>query len=215
MTKKCNNCRLVNYGDAAKCIRCESELVEISSDRRSAGSSFVRRAVICVAVCIAVVLGFYFSLIITSKSLSLEQKLTVQAGIGVLENKGFANEASLLRSLAVYRATDSWFNSMIPKENAFAATNYPFGIVTLYSDFFAYPIDDVERAAILLHEARHLSGGDEKDAYEFVWKHREQLGWTKEKYYNSTVWKNVRAQTRDYSPSLFICGQTELNDCTE
>ena len=87
--------------------------------------------------------------------------------------------------------------------------------MTLYSDFFAYPADDVERAAILLHEARHLKGKDEKDAYEFVWRNRKVLGWTKERYLDSPVWVNVRRQTRDEVPELFICPNNEFGDCTE
>ena len=121
----------------------------------------------------------------------------------------------MLEHFAVFRGTDNWFNSLVPKENAYAATNFPFEIMTVYPDFFAYPVDDVERAAILLHEARHLKGGDEKDAYEFVWKNRFKLGWTKEGYYNSPVWKNVRRQTREYAPGLFACPGNDFDDCTE
>ena len=57
--------------------------------------------------------------------------------------------------------------------------------MTIYPDFFQFPADDTERAAILFHEAKHLEGKDEKEAYEFVWKNRKKLGWTKEKYGNS------------------------------
>lgn len=121
----------------------------------------------------------------------------------------------MLDSYAVYRSSDSWFNSMIPKENAYAATNFPFEIMTIYPDFYTYPTDETERAAILLHEARHLQGKDEKDAYEFVWKNRNKLGWTKERYFNSPLWKNVRSQTREYAPWLFSCEGSDFNDCTE
>ena len=121
----------------------------------------------------------------------------------------------MLEKFTVYRSSDSWFNKMIPKENAFAATNFPFEIMTLYADFFTYPVDEIERAAILLHEARHLQGKDEKDAYEFVWKSRAKLGWTKDKYLHAPVWENVRRQTREYAPSLFICEGSEFKDCTE
>ena len=218
MNKKCPDCRLVNYADADKCVRCESVF---SADRTivamegKRSPSIAARAAICIVVCLAVIVGFYFSLIGSSRSLSREQKATVQDSINIIRAKGFETEASMLDKYAVYRSSDSWFNSMIPKENAYAATNFPFEIMTIYSDFFTYPTDETERAAILLHEARHLHGGDEKDAYEFVWKNRVKLGWTKDKYYNSPVWKNVRSQTREYAPSLFICEGSDFNDCTD
>jgi hypothetical protein len=70
--------------------------------------------------------------------------------------------------VAVFRANDNWLNASVEKENAYAATNYPFEIVTIYPDFFRFTVDDTERAAILLHEAQHLKGKDEKESYEFV-----------------------------------------------
>ena len=87
--------------------------------------------------------------------------------------------------------------------------------MTIYPDFFKFPVDDTERAAILLHEARHMRGEDEHDAYAFVWKHRKQLGWTRDKYGNSPVWTGVRKQTRDTVPELFVCESNEYKDCTE
>ncbi len=100
------------------------------------------------------------------------------------------------------------------KENAFAATNFPFEIVTLYPDFFTYPADDIERAAILLHEAKHLQGKDEPEAYEYVLKNRGRLGWTGKVYGRPEVWLNVRRQTREYRPNLFICEFNDFGDCT-
>lgn len=87
--------------------------------------------------------------------------------------------------------------------------------MTIYPDFFEYTQDDTERAAILLHEAQHLKGADEKEAYEFVWRRRKQLGWTKENYRDSVVWRNVRKQTIEFAPNLFICDGSESGDCTE
>ena len=173
------------------------------------------RAAICFCVCVALIFGFYLSLIGTAKPLTLDEKDVVRSAIKVLKEKGFSTEAMLLSNFTVYRRTDNWLNASVAKENAFAATNFPFEIMTLYPDFFAYPADDTERAAILLHEARHLQGSDEKEAYEFVWKNRNKLGWTKEKYMNSHVWKNIRNQTREYAPNLFVCDITEFYDCTE
>jgi hypothetical protein len=160
-------------------------------------------------------LGFYLSLIGSAGSLSIEQKYVVRQAIAVLKERGFYDEVRLLNTFTVYRGTDNWLNASVAKENAYAATNFPFEIMTLYSDFFAYPQDDVERAAILLHESKHLAGADEHDAYEFVWKNRGQLGWTREAYGNSPVWQNVRRQTRETVPEMFICEAKDLGDCTE
>jgi hypothetical protein len=87
--------------------------------------------------------------------------------------------------------------------------------MTLYPAFFERSTDDVERAAILLHEAKHLEGKGEPAAYEFVWLNRKRLGWTSKKYGESEVWLNVRSQTKEYAPSLFVCEVKELGDCTE
>jgi hypothetical protein len=163
----------------------------------------------------AVLFGFYLSLIASARSLAMDQKYAVRRAIAVLREKGFDDEVLLLESLTVFRSNDNWLNASVAKENAYAATNFPFEIMTLYPDFFTYPMDDTERAAVLLHESKHLAGKDEHDAYEFVWKNRRQLGWVKEKYGSSPVWENVRRQTMENVPELFICDRNEFNDCTE
>lgn len=132
-----------------------------------------------------------------------------------MREKGFTSDAMLLDNFTVYRRNDNWLNASVAKENAYAATNFPFEIMTLYPDFFTYPIDDTERAAILLHEARHLRGEEEPAAYTYVWKNRIQLGWTREKYSASPVWSNIRSQTRDTVPELFTCSEKDFGDCTE
>jgi hypothetical protein len=161
------------------------------------------------------VAGFYASLLISSDRIALDQRREVEAAIEILEKSGFSEETFYLRHLAVFRSNDNWLNASVEKENAYAATNFPFEIVTLYPDFFTYPADATERAAVLLHEARHLAGKDEKDAYEFVWKNRKRLGWTRESYGDSSVWLAVRKQTREYSPDLFVCDFNVYGDCTE
>jgi hypothetical protein len=173
------------------------------------------RIFVCAAVCVAVLLGFYLSLIASAKRLTIDEKSTVRRAIAVLRDKGFTEEAFLLDNLTAFRSDDNWLNATVAKENAYAATNFPFEIVTLYSDFFTYPVDDLERAAILLHEARHLKGKDEEDAYRFVWTHRAQLGWTQERYAASAVWQNVRKQTQDTVPDLFRCDGVKSGDCDE
>jgi len=173
-----------------------------------------RTFVIFLIVCIFTFGGFYLSLIFTASPLTSEEKAQVDASIELLEKRGFINEAFVLRDLATFRNNDNWLNASVPKENAFAATNYPFGIITLYPDFFSYPKDDTERAAILLHEARHLKGYDEEDAYEFVWRNRNYLGWSADKYASSETWLNIRRQTKEYVPNLFVCDFHPYNDCT-
>ncbi len=218
MTKKCANCNLVNFPEAITCSRCDLILVaavKAKTRERTKGADILIRCLICFCVCLAVIFGFYLSLIASAKSLTYDQKVTLRAAIDKLKEKGFSNEAVLLDNFTVYRSNDNWLNASVAKENAYAATNFPFEVMTLYSDFFTYPVDDTERAAILLHEAKHLAGKNEHDAYEFVWKHREQLGWTKENYSGSFVWQNIRKQTRDNAPNLFVCDLNEFADCTD
>lgn len=219
MNKKCPNCRLVNFPDAQKCSRCASELSGISilseKTKPSLKSQIIKRAVICVGVCLFCITGFYLSLVLSAKSLNYEEKQIVNDAILLLEEKGFSNDVFLLRYITSFRANDNWLNASTRFENAYAATNFPFEIMTIYPEFFIYPNDDTERAAILLHEAQHLKGADEKEAYSFVWKNRKQLGWTKQAYENSLVWRNVRKQTKEVAPELFVCDINEFGDCTE
>ena len=133
----------------------------------------------------------------------------------IIGEKGFTAEVFFLKNLTSFRSNDNWLNASVEKENAYAATNYPFEIMTIYADFYEIPVDDTERAAILLHEARHLFGADEKDAYTYVWKNRFKLGWTKENYLKSVVWINVRKQTKEVNPEIFQCPEKLYGDCTE
>lgn len=218
MTKKCPNCKLVNFPTAETCARCGIAFRETGSEtshRRSIKSTILRRAFICLLVSFIALAGFYVSMLSSASSLSYEQKKTVERSIRILEEKGFSNEAFFLKRLAAYRGNDNWLNASVAKESAFAATNFPFEIVTLYPDFFTYPADDTERAAILLHEARHLKGEDEKEAYEFVWQNRKKLGWVSETYGHSVVWNEIRKQTKEYVPNLFVCDTNPFGDCTE
>lgn len=218
MNKKCPNCKLINFPTAACCARCDLNLLEVKT--LPANNSFLRskifrRAVVCLCVIICSVLGFYLSLIFSAKQLNYEERKSVERATNILEAKGFALEAGMLRYFTVFRSNDHWLNASVVKENAYAATNFPLEIMTVYPDFFNRPIDDTERAAILLHEARHLKGADEKEAYEFVWRNRKKLGWVKETHGNSNVWRTVRNQTREIVPNLFVCDVNEFADCTE
>ncbi len=221
MKKLCPNCQLVNFSHSPECVRCRFRLIEISApesdgtEKSSFKSKFFRRAVICAAVCVLTLLGFYLSMIFTSASLKYDEEKQVQIAIQLLDEKDFSTEVFLLKHLTSFRGNDNWLNASTKFENAYAATNFPFEIMTVYPDFFIYSADDTERAAILLHEAQHLKGADEKEAYEFVWRNRQKLGWTKETHGSSVVWRNVRQQTRDYAPNLFVCDWNEAGDCTE
>jgi hypothetical protein len=221
MKKKCPNCKLVNFAAAENCLRCRRALVEVSSFDPSGQSKSIFRSRILVralgllAAIFIAVFGFYITLLVSAKRLAYEEKKTVEQAILILEDRGFAKDVFLLRYVTAYRATDNWLNASTREENAYAATNFPFEIMTIYPDFYLYPKDDTERAAILLHEAQHLKGADEKEAYTFVWKNRKQLGWTKETHGGSIVWRHVRKQTREISPELFTCERNEFADCTE
>ena len=218
MNNKCLNCRLINFPGAEFCARCKQFLVEevtttIYSDFLQ--SKILKRIVVLILVCIFTVLGFYLSLIVSAAKLTYAERKTIEPAIAVIKHKGFSDEAFLLEHVTAFRSNDNWLNASVEKENAYAATNFPFEIMTLYPEFFTVPLNDTEHAAILLHEAKHLQGADEKEAYEFVWKHRKQLGWTKDFYANSLIWQNVRKQTREYAPHLFVCDANQYGDCTE
>jgi hypothetical protein len=161
------------------------------------------------------VVGFYTSLVLSASPLERDQRRTLEKAIEHLERSGFSREAFLLNHVTVFRSNDNWLNASVEKENAYAATNFPFEIVTIYPDFFRFTVDDTERAAILLHEAQHLQGKDEKEAYEFVWKNRKRIGWTSDPYSKSVIWRETRKLTREYIPIMFVCDVNEYADCTE
>lgn len=220
MKKRCPNCRTINFPHARECVRCRASLSETpvfqeEQARTNGNSVFFRRALVCLAVCFFTLLGFYYSLVFTSKSLSRDEKATIEKAVRVLDEKGFSKEVFLLRHLTNYRGNDNWLNASTKFENAYAATNYPLEIMTVYPIFFTDTLDDTERAAILLHEAQHLKGADEKEAYEYVWRNRKQLGWTKQTHGKSVVWRNIKLQTKEYAPQLFACDWNEGGDCTE
>lgn len=218
MKKKCLNCRLVNFAKADVCARCGSKLSEIENIASNSGffkSPLAKRLGVFLLVCGIVFAGFYTSLLFSADSLTSRERSTVNDAVELLKEKGFNSEVFYLEKFAVFRSNDNWLNASVAKERAFAATNFPFEIVTLYPEFFQLPSDRTEQAAILLHEARHLQGKDERDAYEFVWKHRQQLGWARDKYKTSEVWSLVKKQTQEVVPELFVCEPKPGFDCTE
>jgi hypothetical protein len=158
---------------------------------------------------------FYSSLIATSQPITAEQYSKVNDAIELLEAKGFEREVFLLRNTAQFRRSDNWFNSAMLNADSYAATNFPFQIITLYPDFYSKTTDDVERAMVLLHEAKHLESKDENAAYAFVWQNRERLGWTQLTHGTTPTYVTISEQTRENAPELFNCPDKVWNDCTE
>lgn len=167
-----------------------------------------------IAALFAVVI-FYFSMVMSSMPVTAEQQAVIDRAIAVLEAKGFEREVFLLRHTASFRGTDNWLNRAIFKENAFAATNFPVQMITIYPDFYNKAEDDTERAMVLLHEAQHLQGADEHEAYAYVWRNRTKLGWTRDEYGGTATYIDVSGATRDNAPELFKCTFQPGQDCTE
>jgi hypothetical protein len=164
---------------------------------------------------LAAVLVFYFSLIVSSNPVSPHQFEEIERAINLLDEKGFTQDATLLRRVTLFRNTDNWLNSLAEKDSAFAAANCPFWMITIYPDFYNKAQDDTERAMILLHESQHLKGGGEREAYSYVWTNRHQLGWTILPYGTTETFITTEQQTRDNAPELFTCPDNLWSDCTE
>lgn len=238
--RKCADCGLINFATAAECKRCgasfnafdgthkaprafepRAESFELSGefeeefDEVKPRRGLLKRIVWILSVTCAVIVAWHASLLLTSEPATMNQRLQVRGAVEVIERGGFSRELFLLRRLTCFRTTDNWWNNAVGHGEAYASTNFPFEIITLYPEFFKYPIDDTERAVILLHEARHLAGADEHEAFKSVWRDKARLGWTREKYSETRVWKNTSDFTRRYAPELFTCGQDGKQDCTE
>lgn len=219
--KKCPQCGLVNFAEASVCRRCGNALDTPDTDpdldpgAEGAPPGLLRRALILFVVIISVLAIWYLSLIGSSQRITDDERRQVTRAIDILEAKGFGSQAFILRHLANYRATDNWWNRMTGHSDAFAATNFPFEVVTLYPDFFKLSADDTERAVMLLHEASHLEGHGEETALVDTWKAKSRLGWNADRYGNGRVWKSTRELTRNMAGWLFQCGPDRQSDCTE
>ena len=232
--RKCAQCGLVNFAAAEVCRRCNTALAmaeaggeevltaeagdgdgDDDATPEKAPRSIFKRIGVSLAVAAFLLLLFFISLLETSTPVTYDEKLIVARAIDLIERSGFERDAFLLRRLASYRTTDHWWNSWLGHQDAYAATNFPFEIVTLYPEFFRFPVDDTERAVILLHEARHLAGAGEEKAFASVWRDKAKLGWTREKYERTRVWKNVNEFTLKYAPEVFRCGADGQQDCVE
>jgi hypothetical protein len=223
---KCSQCGLVNPTTDTSCRRCGSSLAEGETGTTElvvAASEPDKKPVQerklglrvgwILGTTLILLFAAYMSLLLTSRELELDQRQTVRAATAILEQKGFTRQAFVLNHLAQYRGTDNWWNGYVGHHTAYAATNFPFEVVTLYPEFFDTAVDDTERAAILLHESYHLFGSGEETALEGVWRDKQRLGWTADKYGQTKVWINTRDLTAAGVPKLFKCGRDSRSDC--
>ncbi len=191
----------------------EPSIDETQAEHNKSQRTLAERLMWIAGMTAAILFICYVSLLLTSDPLPFEQKQGVERAIGIINGSGFSKEAFFLRHLVNYRATDNWWNIEIGHHDAYAATNFPFEIITLYPQFFADSVDDTERAAMLLHESHHLFGAGEPVALESVWREKRRLGWTVEKYQQTKVWDNTKRLTMNYVPTLFQCGADAQTDC--
>jgi hypothetical protein len=221
--KKCPNCALVNAGADELCRRCgtalyEEELAEPfpaeeTHPAKPRKRTLLKRLAWIISATTILLLLFYASLLFSSDKLNSDQREKVRSAIDLIQARGLSREAFVLNHLASFRTTDNWLNAYVGHRDAYAATNFPFEIVTLYPEFFDVPVDDCERAAVLLHEARHLLGDGEDAALENTWKSKRQLGWTTDKYSRTRVWDATMRLTKARFPYLFQCGGDGQTDC--
>jgi len=218
--RKCAECGLVNLAEAETCRRCHTDLFDARPPVAETAGTPVparrigRRIAFIGVVVVLSIFGWSRSLLLTSTPINDAQRQLVLHAIQTLEHAGFSREVIMLRNFANYRSTDNWWNEYLGHREAYAATNFPLGVVTLYPPFFSVASDDTERAAILLHEAQHLLGAGEQAALELTWRQKNRIGWTAEKYAQTKVWRNTNEWTATEVPSLFLCGADGHGDCT-
>lgn len=219
---KCADCGLVNAFSDEVCRRCGAPLAvaDVPSPRAEPKSpglprkrTFLKRVIWVVSATLVILFIWYVSLLWSSDGLKPDQQQKVQNAIAILRQQGFSREAFVLTYLTAFRSTDNWLNSYVGHRDAYAATNFPFEVVTLFPEFFDAPIDDRERAAMLLHEACHLLGDGEDAALQTTWKRKRQLGWTADKYRQTRVWDATEHLTREKFPYIFQCGVDGKSDC--
>ena len=223
--RKCAQCGLVNTGSDELCRRCGTPLA--GEERAESGSGpaepvaaapvkkrgLLKRATWILGATLIALMFCYASLLITSNALQPDQREKVQNAIAILQQQGFNREAFILKRLTVFRSTDNWWNRYVGHRDAYAATNFPFEVVTLYPEFFDIPVDDKERAAVLLHESCHLMGDGEEAALQSTWRNKQRLGWTADRYHQTRVWDATERLTRASFPYMFQCGADGQSDC--
>ena len=216
---KCPQCAAINFAADATCRRCgyilgfgnRYEPIAASVPDKPRRSLF-RWTLWTAGVAWLIIFVWSRSLIFTSEPLETSRRWQINTAIDMLEQAGFSREAFVLKNLTNYRATDSWWNKYTGHEYAYASTNFPLEIVTLYPSFFTEPVDDTERAAILLHEAQHLLGANEQQALERTWLAKGRIGWTRDKYGDSKAWDTTEAFTF-VTTDLFHCKENHHWDC--
>jgi hypothetical protein len=222
--QKCANCGLVNTASDKLCRRCGSPLTgdtpteqrlnpDVADEGGPKQRGLLKRLTWIAGATLIALLICYLSLLISSDGLQPDQREAVQKAIAVVEQHGFSREAFILKHLTVFRGTDNWWNRYIGHRDAYAATNFPFEVVTLYPEFFSVPIDDNERAAVLLHEAAHLMGSGEEAALGSTWRNKQRLGWTADRYKQTRLWNATEQLTRAQFPYIFNCGVDGQSDC--
>jgi hypothetical protein len=220
--QKCARCGLVNTGADVTCRRCGDPLtgVDATEQLSEAGEEtgakkrgLLKRLTWIAGATIIALLVLYVSLLISSDGLQPDQRAQVQKAIAVLEQHGFDRETFILKHLTVFRGTDNWWNRYIGHRDAYAATNFPFEVVTLYPEFFTVPADDNERAAVLLHESSHLLGSGEEAALGSTWRNKRRLGWTVDRYKQTRLWNATEQLTKAQFPYMFKCGSDGESDC--
>jgi hypothetical protein len=216
---KCAQCSLVNFAVDESCRRCGASLMPAAAPGAAIGElaepgprSPGRWLLWIAGMTWLIVFVWSRSLIFTSEPLEQTRRWQVNTAIGLLDQAGFSREVFVLKNLTNYRATDSWWNEYQGHESAYASTNFPLEIVTLYPAFFIDTIDDTERAAILLHEAHHLLGLDETDALDRTWREKTRIGWTRDKYGDTKVFK-VTEGISFTATTLFQCKDNHHWDC--
>ena len=220
-TVKCPQCGLVNFIEADQCRRCGQYLLgaaHVPGPAPAAPEENPQLTLRFIPVLGTLALFFFIwwaSLLVSSTSLTPAQQVVVDRAVAVLREQGFTREVFVLTGVTHFRSTDNWWNKYVGHHDAYAATNFPFEVTTLYPPFFGVTEDDVERASILLHEAQHLRGRGEVAALAEVWRVKKRLGWTAARYSDTRVWKNTKEWTHAALPALFACGVDPESDCYE
>ena len=213
---KCPQCSLVNFAINDNCRRCGAALrpgrIEEEHPIEEA-RGFGRRLLWVGGMTLTLLFVGFLSLLVSSEGLDYDQRRIIAEATTVLEKAGFSKETYVLRNLVNYRGTDNWWNGYVGHQSAWAATNFPFEVMTLYPAFFTFTVDDTERAAILLHESYHLFGAGEEAALQRTWLEKGRLGWNANQYSHTRVWKNTREWTAGSVPGLFKCGDDGQSDC--
>jgi hypothetical protein len=217
---QCEQCGLVNFATSETCRRCGALCVPAPlsgatpiADTSVGGRSLWQWLLWTGGVTVLLLVTSYASLLVTSDGLAPDQQAAVSRAIVVLQQAGFSREATVLGRFVSWRGTDNWWNAYVGHQRAYAATNYPFAVITVYPPFFTVAVDDTERAAILLHEAYHVLGDEEDEALRRVWLTKRRIGWIAERYAGTRVWKNTREWTAGEVPGIFRCGVDGASDC--